>query len=143
MENIGGRRPDGNPENQGEDSPQHRGPDSGNESCTRYPMSSSSASQKPGGQYGVWIGFMEASDEHLIGTLLGVVKPRGVTALPGGQRFEAKAIDEMQGTPWRPSTVHRRTRVRTHIADEEEQGNDEEEESEEIQMGIIQRRSTR
>ena len=43
-----------------------------------------------------------ASDEHLIGTTLGAIKARVVTALPDGQRFESKSIDEMQGTPWRP-----------------------------------------
>ena len=63
-------------------------------------------------------------------------KARAVIALPGGQRFEAKAMDEMQGTPWRPSTKHRGTNVRAHITDEEDQGDDEEEEPEEIQTEI-------
>ena len=47
---------------------------------------------------GVWIGSIEASYEHLIGNPLGVIKARTLTTLPDGQRFEAKAIDEMQGT---------------------------------------------
>ena len=58
---------------------------------------------------GVWIGSIEAAAEHLVGTPLGAGKARAVTALPDGQRFEAKAIDEKQGTPWRPPTEHRRT----------------------------------
>ena len=33
----------------------------------------------------------------------------------------------MQGAPWRPSTEHQKTRVRTHITDEEQQSTDEEE----------------
>ena len=73
----------------------------------------------------MWTGSREASDEHLIGAPPGVLKARTVTALPEGQRLEAKAIDEMPGTPWRPSTEHRGTKVRTQITDEEEQGNDE------------------
>ena len=65
-------------------------------------------------KYGVWIGSIEASDEHLIGTPLGVVKARAVTALPDRQRFEAMAIADTQGTPCRPPTKHRGTKVRTH-----------------------------
>ena len=61
---------------------------------------------------GVWIGSIEASDVHLIGTPL--VKASGVTAQPERQRFEAKAVGEMQGTPWRPSTNHRGAKMSTH-----------------------------
>ena len=84
----------------------------------------------------VWIGSIQASAEHLIGIPLCVVKATALSALPDGQRFEAKAIDEMQGAPWRPSTQHQRTRVRTHITDEEEQDKNEVEENQEIQMKI-------
>ena len=42
---------------------------------------------------GVWIGSIEASDDHLIDIPLGVVKARAVTAQPGGQRREATAIE--------------------------------------------------
>ena len=80
----------------------------------------------------MWIGSNDASDEHLSGTPLGVVRARAVIALPGGQRFEAKAIDEMQGTPRRPSNKHRETKARTHLTDDE--AHDEEEEPEEIPM---------
>ena len=61
---------------------------------------------------------------------LNVIKARAVTALPDGQRFDAKAIDEMQG----PLTKHRRTEIRAHITDEEDQGDHEEEEFGDIQM---------
>ena len=37
-------------------------------------------------RYVVWIGSIEASDEHLIGTPLDVVKASAVIALPDGQR---------------------------------------------------------
>ena len=55
----------------------------------------------------------------MIGTPRGAVKPTTVTALPDGQGFEGKAIDAMQGTPWRPSSKHRGTKIRAHITDEE------------------------
>jgi hypothetical protein len=31
---------------------------------------------------GIWLGSMESSDEHLLGTKLGVIRARAVTALP-------------------------------------------------------------
>ena len=81
----------------------------------------------------MWIGSIEASDDHLIDIPLGVVKARAVTAQPGEQRREATAIEELQGTLRRTSNKHQGTRVRIHIPDEE-QDNDEEEEPDEIQM---------
>ena len=38
-------------------------------------------------RHGVWIGSIEASDEHLVGTDLGVIKCRAVAPLAEGQRF--------------------------------------------------------
>ena len=77
--------------------------------------SSISASQKPGG--GMECGFpsIEASGDHMIGTPRGAVKPTTATARPDGQGFEGKAIDAMQGTPWRPSSKHWGTKIRKHI----------------------------
>ena len=55
----------------------------------------------------MWIVSIEASDELLIGTPLSVAKARTLIVPPDGQNIEAKAIDDMQGTPWQPSTQHR------------------------------------
>ena len=54
----------------------------------------------------------------------------------GCERCEAKAIDEMQGTPWRLSTKHRGTKIRAHVTDDENQGDEKEEEPAQIQMEI-------
>ena len=54
---------------------------------------------------------VEASDEHLSGTPLGVIKARAVAAPPDGQRFEGKAIDGVQAIPWRPSAEHRGVKI--------------------------------
>ena len=77
LEKIRGRRLHGNPENQGKIHHGTGGPDSENELCTRF----------------------EASDEHLIGIPLGVLKARDAIAVPFGQMIEATAIEEMH-TPW-------------------------------------------
>ena len=66
-------------------------------------------------KHGVWLGTIETSDEHIVGTDLGVIKCRGVAPLPESQRFDAKALEDMKGTPWRPSTKHVGWRIRTHI----------------------------
>ena len=70
--------------------------------------------------YGVWLGSILTSDEHMIGTPLGVVKARSVTTLSEDERFDAKALEEMRGTPWKPSTRHKGSRIRTHIDDGED-----------------------
>ena len=75
---------------------------------------------------GVWIGSIETSDEYWIGTPLGVIKSMAATALADGKRFVATAIDEMQGTRWRPPTKHRG--ISAQVTDEEHSGDDEKEE---------------
>ena len=80
--------------------------------------------------------------EHLIGTPLGVIKARAATALPDGHRCEANAIDDMQGTPWQLSAMHRGTNIRAQKTDEEDQG-DEEEEDRRNPDGNIRRRRPR
>ena len=120
----------------GEDPPRHRGPGSGSESCT---AAEGRQAQQVRSEVEICsvVGSIDASDEHLIGTLLGVIKVKDATALPDVPRFEAKAIDEMQGTPWRPPTMmHRETKIRAHMTVDGDQGAHEEEEPEEIQMDI-------
>ena len=81
-------------------------------------------------RYGVWIRFIEAADEHLIGTPRGVIKAPAVTTLPEQPRFDAKAVDEMQGTPWRPSDKHQGVEVGTHRNEDEDQGDEDDAEKE-------------
>ena len=80
---------------------------------------------------GVWLESIETSDEHLVGTDLGVIKARAVASMNEEQRFNGKAIESMRGTPWKPSTRHKGTKIRTHLSEKEEEGDEEEEEEEE------------
>ena len=80
---------------------------------------------------GVWLGSIETSDEHLVGTGLGLIKARAVASMNEEQRFNGKAIESMRGTPWEPSTRHKGTKIRTHLSEKEEEGDKEEEEEEE------------
>ena len=93
---------------------------------------------EPKWQYGIFLGTIESSDEHMLGTELGVIKARAVTAVPEGQRFDAQAIQAMKGVPWRPSTKHPGSKIRTHI-DEDKEGSDGDEEGDhEVQVEVYQ-----
>ncbi|MCP2504859.1 MAG: hypothetical protein NLN65_06160 [Candidatus Poseidoniaceae archaeon] len=82
-------------------------------------------------RYGIWLGSVERSDERLVGTDLGVIKCRAVAPLSEDKRFDARALENMKGKPWRPSTKNSGSRIRTHIKeDDEEDGSDEDEEGE-------------
>ena len=80
---------------------------------------------------GVWLGSIENSDEHLLGTDLGVIKARAITSMNEERRFDGKAIESMKGIPWKPSTRHRGIKIRTHLSEKEDEG-DEDEEGEEL-----------
>merc|ERR1712086_1135898 len=54
---------------------------------------------------GVWLGHARGSSEALVGTKDGVVRAWTVRMMPEGERWDAEAITEMQGTHSRPSTA--------------------------------------
>jgi len=54
---------------------------------------------------GVWLGHARGSSEALVGTKDGVVRAWTIRRMPEGERWNAEAITEMQGTPARPSTT--------------------------------------
>ena len=67
---------------------------------------------EPRWQHGVWLGSLETSDEHLLGTELGVIKARAVTSVQEEQRFDAKAMGSIKGTQWKPSVNHNGWKIR-------------------------------
>ena len=88
-------------------------------------------------RHGIWMGTIETSDEHLVGTDLGVIKCRAVAPLPESQRFDCKALLGIRGTPWRPSTRHAGWRIRTHIkADDDVEDQEEVEEDQEVEVAV-------
>ena len=82
----------------------------------------------PKWRYGVWLGTIEHTSEHIIGTHDGVVKCRAIAPLAGERRFDAKYLEKMVGTPWKPSPNHKGWKIRTNL---EEGENEEPEEAEE------------
>ena len=89
---------------------------------------------EPRWRYGVWVGSIESTDEHLIATNLGVIKCRSVDTLVQEQRFDEDAIHSMKGSPWRPSSLHPGNRIRTNLKQDETPEDEEEEEEDEEEV---------
>ena len=84
-------------------------------------------------RYGIWLGSVKRSDERLVGAGadVGVIRRRAVAPLSEDKRFDARALENMKGKPWRHSTKNSGSRIRTHIKeDDEEDVSDEDEEGE-------------
>lgn len=60
----------------------------------------------------MWIGTVQASDEHSIGTHLGVFTSHARASFQERQRFSATAIEAMRGMPWKSSARHEVARRR-------------------------------
>lgn len=94
----------------------------------RIPKTIRLGKSEPRWRRGVWMGTVEWSDEHIIGTKLGVIRSRVISQLPDGQRYDAMHSDEVQGTPWKPSTKHVGDKLMTfiHESSDEDQGDRQE-----------------
>ena len=68
---------------------------------------------------GVWLGHARGSSEALVGTKDGVVRAWTIRRMPEGERWDAEAITEMQGTPSRLSAAMPGLRVPIAINIEE------------------------
>ena len=66
-------------------------------------------------EYGIWLGTIEHTSEHIIGTKDGVIKCRAISPLCNGNNFDLKTFDEFQGSPWRPSPRHNSWKLRTNL----------------------------
>lgn len=51
---------------------------------------------------GVWLGLIDHTNEHRIETSKGVLKCRAIRSNDASEQFDAKAIEEIKGTQWRP-----------------------------------------
>ena len=60
---------------------------------------------------GIWLGIIERTEEHLIGTEHGVVKCRTGQRLPGNQRWDWTMVTSIPGTTWKPVPGHQSDHV--------------------------------
>lgn len=49
---------------------------------------------------GVWVGKVESSDEHLVGTSTGIVRARSIMRRPEPERWDQEIYRSMVGRPW-------------------------------------------
>ena len=76
-------------------------------------------------KYGLWLGIIEHTCEHIMGTENGVIKCRAISPLSGQERFDAVLINAMKGTPWKPSPKHSSHKIRTNLEATEDESDEE------------------
>ena len=64
---------------------------------------------------GVWIGFMDESNEHIVGTSEGIAKCRAIRRHDESERFDVDAIRNMTGFPWAPAPGRTSLKIPTNI----------------------------
>ena len=79
---------------------------------------------------GTWLGVIDGSDEHIIGTDEGVVKCRAIHPKEDKDKWDMSALNKIVGTPWKPNPNRNSLRIPTRIAgrhetdDTDDEGND-------------------
>ena len=61
---------------------------------------------------GIWLGRATESDEHIVGTALGVHTARSVRAKNDQEIWNSGLIKSMKGTPWTPRSEDSQAQVR-------------------------------
>ena len=51
---------------------------------------------------GIWLGFIDHTNEHLIGTKMGTIKCRAIRRKDSTEQFNMLQIEEIKGKPWQP-----------------------------------------
>ena len=64
---------------------------------------------------GIWLGFIDNTNEHLIGTQKGVLKCRAIKRNDASEQFDATSIEQLTGTPWKPVPGRNSLKVPTNI----------------------------
>ena len=76
-------------------------------------------------KYGLWLGIIEHTCKHIIGTEHDVVKCGAISPLCGQERFDAVLINAIKGTPWKPSPKHSGHKIRTNLEVTEDESDEE------------------
>ena len=74
---------------------------------------------------GIWLGFIDHTNEHIIGTQQGVLKCRAIRRYDETGQFDIVDIETMQGSPWEPVPGRNSLRIPTNIEESGEVVNDE------------------
>ena len=74
---------------------------------------------------GIWLGFIDHTNEHIIGTQKGVLKCRAIRRYDATGQFDIIEIEAMQGSPWEPIPGRNSLKIPTNIEESGEVVNDE------------------
>lgn len=66
----------------------------------RIPGRTGTDKLEPRWSVGIWVGKVESSDEHLIGTSTGITRTRSIMRKPEPERFDQSVYMSMVGRPW-------------------------------------------
>ena len=64
---------------------------------------------------GIWLGFIDGTNEHIIGTPKGILKCRSIRRHDASDQFDATMIEKLAGTPWRPVPGRESLKIPTNI----------------------------
>ena len=70
---------------------------------------------EPKWKSGIWLGFIDHTNEHIIGTSKGTMKCRAIRRNDVSDQFNAKMIEELKGTPWKPVPGRDSLKIPTNI----------------------------
>ena len=70
---------------------------------------------------GIWLGTIEHTNEHIIGTMDGVVKCRAIAPLPEDKQYDAVFSERVKWAPWKPSAKHNGWKIKTNLGGEEDE----------------------
>ena len=74
---------------------------------------------------GIWLGFIDETNEHIIGTNRGTLKCRAIRRYDTTGQFNIVEIEEMRGSPWEPIPGRNTLKIPTNIEETGEVVNDE------------------
>ena len=70
---------------------------------------------EPRWRTGIWLGFLDHSNENIIGTSKGVLKCRAIRRYDQSEQFNVLIIEKMLGTPWKPVPGRNSMKIPTNI----------------------------
>ena len=65
--------------------------------------------------YRIWLGFIDHTNEHSVGTKMGTIKGRAIRRKDSTEQFSMIQIEEITGTPWQPVPGKESLRIPTNI----------------------------
>ena len=73
---------------------------------------------------GTWIGIIDHTNEHIIGTSEGVVKCRAIHPREKDMKWDVEAMASVKGLPWKPNPNRRSLRIPTRIIQDDEEASE-------------------